>query len=65
MSDKTDTDLEMDTTRRDFLAIASGTMGVVVLGMAGVGLITTFRPSEETAKGEVVERTLDGIEPGQ
>jgi len=28
-------------------------------------LITTFKPSEETKKGEVVERTLDGLSPGQ
>lgn len=56
---------ELDTTRRDFLGLASATMGGVVLGVAGLGLITTFRPSEETQKGQVVERTLEGIEPGQ
>lgn len=55
---------EMDTTRRDMLGLASATMGGVILGAAGLGLVTTFKPSEETNKGQVVERTLDGLEPG-
>lgn len=55
---------ELDTTRRDFLGLASATIGGVVLGVAGLGLVNTFRPSQETQKGQVVERTLNGLEPG-
>ncbi len=56
---------EFDTTRRDFLGLSSAVLGAGILGMAGLGLIRTFKPSEETQKGEVVERTLDGLLPGQ
>ena len=56
---------EIDTTRRDFLGLASATMGGLILGVAGIGLVTTFKPSEETIKGQIVERRLDGLEPGQ
>ena len=55
---------DFNPVRRDFLGLASATIGGMVLGVAGIGLITTFRPSEETKKGEVVERTLEGLEPG-
>ncbi len=61
----TQVEQEFDTTRRDFLGLSSAVLGAGILGMAGLGLIRTFKPSEETQKGEVVERTLEGLLPGQ
>ena len=56
---------ETDTTRRDMLGLTSATLGTTILGAAGLGLVATFRPSDETKKGQVVERTLAGLERGQ
>ena len=56
---------DIDTSRRDFLGLSSAVLGGAILGMAGLGLVKTLRPSEETKKGEVVERTLADLEPGQ
>lgn len=56
---------EMDTTRRDMLGLTSAALGATVLGTAGLGLVTTFRPSDETKKGEIVERTIADLQPGQ
>ena len=64
MSNETEEELGFNPARRDFLMYASATVGVMILGTAGVGLITTFRPSTETKKGEVVERTVVGLEAG-
>lgn len=55
---------DFDPSRRNMLGLTSAVVGGAVLGTAGLGLITTFKPSEETKKGEIVEKTLDGIEPG-
>ncbi len=56
---------EMDTTRRDMLGLTSAMLGATVAGAAGLGLVTTFRPSDETKKGEIVERTVADLQPGQ